>query len=90
MHSELSVQSSHIPRACTTAAVAEALLEDPALFSNRRLQPGSEFGHLDGVQLLLEYIDLCELYPTPWRMVKGHAFKLLGGWGGGGWVGGCV
>ncbi len=57
---------------------AEGLLDDPALFSARRLQPGGEFGYLDGVQLLLEYIDICEMHPTPWRMVKGHAFKLLG------------
>ena len=46
-------------------------------------QPGGEFGHLDGCHLLLEYLDLVDLYPTPWRMVKGHAFQLLGalrGW----------
>lgn len=57
---------------------AESLLEDPALFSPRRLQ--QPLGHLDGVQLLLEYCDICEVYPQPWRMVKGHAFKLLGPW----------
>lgn len=59
---------------------AESLLADPALFSQRRLQPGGEFGHLDGCHLLLEYLDLVDLYPTPWRMVKGHAFQLLGPW----------
>lgn len=37
-----------------------------------------EFGHLDGCHLLLEYCDLLDLHPTPWRMVKGHAFQLLG------------
>ena len=65
---------------------AEALLADPALFSPRRLQAGGEFGHLDGAHLLLEYLDLVELYDTPWRMVKGHAFQLLGT---GGRAGGC-
>lgn len=57
---------------------AEALLEDPALFSTRRLQ--QPFGYLDGCQLLLEYCDICDVYPQPWRMIKGHAFKLLGPW----------
>lgn len=59
---------------------AESLLADPALFSQRRLQPGGAFGHLDGCHLLLEYCDMVELHPTPWRMVKGHAFQLLGPW----------
>ncbi|KAL4427937.1 hypothetical protein ABPG75_002026 [Micractinium tetrahymenae] len=59
---------------------AESLLVDPALFSARRLQPGGEYGHLDGCHLLLEYCDLLDLHPTPWRMVKGHAFQLLGAW----------
>ncbi len=57
---------------------AESLLADPALFSPKRLTSSGTFSHLDGCMLLLEYIDLCEQYPTPWRMVKGHAFKLLG------------
>lgn len=43
-------------------------------------QPGGEFGHLDGCHLLLEYLDLVDLHPAPWRMVKGHAFQLLGPW----------
>ena len=38
---------------------AEPLLADPALFSARRAQ--QPFGHLDGVQLLLEYCDLLDL-----------------------------
>ena len=53
-------------------------MEDPALFSERRLQLGGSFGPLDGCQLLLEYLALAERYPTPIRMVRGHAFKLLG------------
>ena len=57
---------------------AESLLADPALFSPRRAAPGGEFGPLEGCHLMLEYLDLVEVYPTPWRMVKGHAFHLLG------------
>lgn len=57
---------------------AESLLVDPALFSPRRAAPGGAYGHLDGCHLLLEYCDLLDLHPAPWRMVKGHAFQLLG------------
>ena len=56
---------------------AESLLEDPALFSERRLSPDKD-AHLDGCKLLLEYLDLWEQYPCPTRMVRGHVFKLLG------------
>jgi tRNA-dihydrouridine synthase 1 len=59
---------------------AESLLADPALFADRRLTPGGAATFMCGPRLLLEYLDLCEQYPTPWRMVKGHAFKLLGPW----------
>ncbi|PSC69788.1 TRNA-dihydrouridine(16 17) synthase [NAD(P)(+)] [Micractinium conductrix] len=59
---------------------AESLLVDPALFSARRLTPGGAHGPLDGCHLLLEYCDLLDLHPTPWRMVKGHAFQMLGAW----------
>ena len=57
---------------------AESLLEDPALFSPGRLQPGGSKHHLDGCTLLLEYLDIVEQHPCPDRMVRGHAFKLLG------------
>lgn len=53
---------------------AEPLLADPALFSARRAQ--QPFGHLDGVQLLLEYCDLLDLHPQPWRMVRSMACLL--------------
>ena len=56
---------------------AESLLEDPALFSNRRLEPAAD-EHLEGCRLLLEYLELWEKYPCPTRMVRGHVFKLLG------------
>lgn len=59
---------------------AESLLEDPALFSPKRLLPGGEMTSLDGPKLLLEYLELVEEFPVPYRMIKGHAFKLLGPW----------
>jgi tRNA-dihydrouridine synthase 1 len=57
---------------------AESLLEDPALFAGRRLDPGGARSHAEGPQLLLEYLDLCDAHPAPFRMMKGHAFKLIG------------
>lgn len=65
---------------CEGVLSAESLLSDPALFSAKRLQPGGEFGPFEGADLLLEYLELAEKYPVPFRMVKGHAFKLLGPW----------
>lgn len=59
---------------------AESLLEDPAMFSPKRSLPGGEYKPVHGPELLLEYCDLIEKYPTPGRMVKGHAFSLLGPW----------
>eukprot|EP00884_Botryococcus_braunii_P000662 jgi/Botrbrau1/10597/Bobra.0358s0015.2 len=57
---------------------AESLLEDPALFSATRLQSWGERNHLSGCHLLLEYLQLAEEHTTPPRMIRGHAFKLLG------------
>jgi len=59
---------------------AESLLEDPALYSQRRLQPGGAVTFLDGPRMAIEYVDQCRQHTTPWRMVKGHLFKLLGPW----------
>lgn len=59
---------------------AESLLEDPAMFSPKRLVPGGEYKPIYGLELLLEYCDLIEKYPTPGRMVKGHAFSMIGSW----------
>lgn len=30
--------------------------------------------------LVLEYFDLCEKYPVPWRMVRAHVHRMLGDW----------
>ena len=65
---------------CDGVLSALALLEDPALFSSKRLLPEGEYSIVQGPHLLLEYIELCEQYPVPFRMMKGHAFKLLGPW----------
>eukprot|EP01018_Ginkgo_biloba_P022495 Gb_36082 [translate_table: standard] len=35
---------------------------------------------LDQATLLLEYFDLCEKYPVPWRMIRAHVHRMLGGW----------
>ena len=51
----------------------------PPLLSARPALQGGAHGPLDGCHLLLEYCDLLDLHPTPWRMVKGHAFQMLGG-----------
>lgn len=57
---------------------AEALLEDPALFRPSRLDPDGAKSPTEGCELLLEYLDLAETYTTPFRMIRGHAFSLLG------------
>jgi tRNA-dihydrouridine synthase 1 len=59
---------------------AESLLADPALFSAARRAPGGAWAPLDGPRHLLEYLDIAEEHPPPFRMMKGHAFKLLGPW----------
>lgn len=57
---------------------AEGLLEDPALFSVRRLD--TPYTPAEGPRMLLEYCDLVDTYETPGRMIKGHAFSLLNPW----------
>ena len=57
---------------------AESLLEDPALFSPHRLTPSGACSPVEGPARLLEYLKLVDKYDTPMRMVRGHAFKLLG------------
>ncbi|KAJ0726414.1 putative tRNA-dihydrouridine(16/17) synthase (NAD(P)(+)) [Helianthus annuus] len=51
---------------------AESLLENPALFAG--------FGTVDQRDLVVEYLQLCEKYPVPWRMIRSHVHKMLGEW----------
>ena len=57
---------------------AESLLADPALFWRRRAEPGGAWASLHAPGLLLEYLDLAEQHPVPNRMIRAHAFKILG------------
>ncbi|KAF4377581.1 uncharacterized protein LOC115702719 [Cannabis sativa] len=66
---------------------AETLLENPAVFAGYRTAEwvaGSEEsfvdGKLDQADLLVEYLQLCEQYPVPWRMIRAHVHKMLGEW----------
>ena len=79
-----NIRTMHDVDPCMTATgtdgvlSAESLLQDPALFAPRRLLPGGEWTFTQGPELLLEYLDLVDEYPVPYRMVKGHAFKMVG------------
>ena len=57
---------------------AESLLADPALFWRQRAEPGGAWAPLHAPGLLLEYLDLAEQHPVPNRMIRAHAFKILG------------
>jgi len=67
---------------------AETLPENPALFAGFRTEEwvsGCEEGtfvdgKLDQADLLIEYLNLCEKYPVPWRIICSHVHKLLGDW----------
>ncbi|KAK9856452.1 hypothetical protein WJX84_005405 [Apatococcus fuscideae] len=59
---------------------AEALLEDPALFAPSRLTPEGARRPTEGCELLLEYLELTATHSTPFRMIRGHAFSMLGDW----------
>lgn len=67
---------------------AETLLENPALFAGFRTEEwvsGCDEGtfvdgKLDQADLLVEYLNLCEKYPVPWRIIRSHVHKLLGDW----------
>jgi tRNA-dihydrouridine synthase 1 len=54
---------------------AESLLDDPALFWSERLN-GKPFVDRQRMQLALEYLDSCESYPVPMRMVRVRAIPL--------------
>jgi tRNA-dihydrouridine synthase 1 len=66
---------------------AEPLLSNPALFSDPPYYPPPTDGFapipLDGtaaVDLLIEYIEICQDYPAPFSSVRGHIWKLVGHW----------
>jgi tRNA-dihydrouridine synthase 1 len=63
---------------------AEPLLWNPALFDGaapRGADAAAAARPLAWPALLgVEYCELAERYPTPFRMVRGHVHKLLGGW----------
>jgi tRNA-dihydrouridine synthase 1 len=66
---------------------AEPLLSNPALFSDPPYYPPPTDGFapipLDGtagVDLLIEYIEICRDYPAPFSSVRGHIWKLVGHW----------
>ncbi len=57
---------------------AESLLADPALFWPARAEPGRAWAPADAPGLLLEYLDLVDAHPVPSRMIRAHAFRMLG------------
>ncbi|CAN4092823.1 unnamed protein product [Withania somnifera] len=66
---------------------AESLLENPALFAGYRTAEWGlstagikEDGKLDQAELLVDYLNFCERYPVPWRMIRSHVHKMLGEW----------
>jgi tRNA-dihydrouridine synthase 1 len=71
--------------ACMAATGADGvlsaipLLENPALFSATR-PPAADADPAAGALLALEYAELVALHPTPPRMVRGHAHRLMGPW----------
>ena len=62
---------------CDGVLSAIPLLEDPALFSESRGEVGCR---VRPVRLLKEYAVLAAEHATPPRMVRGHAFRMLGDW----------
>lgn len=59
---------------------AEPLLENPTLFSEDRNETGEPQRPEECAEMLLEYLDFVEKYPTPIRMVRGHVHKMLKSW----------
>ena len=62
---------------CDGVLSAIPLLEDPALFSENRGQIGCR---VRPIRLLKEYAAIVAEHATPPRMVRGHAFRMLGDW----------
>jgi tRNA-dihydrouridine synthase 1 len=67
---------------CDGVLSAEPLLLNPALFSREKLMDSDGVPILpeQPAEMLLEYLDLCEKYPTPQRMIRAHVHKLMGSW----------
>jgi tRNA-dihydrouridine synthase 1 len=66
---------------------AEPLLSNPALFSDPPAFPPPSDGHapipldgVGGVDLMIEYFDICRAYSTPFSYIRGHVWKLVGHW----------
>jgi len=55
---------------CTHENIHAGLRRNPALF-----HAGSQ---MDAFQLAREYLELCDVHPTPDCFIKNHLFKLLG------------
>ena len=65
---------------CDGVLSAGPLLKNPTLFSDERPETGEPPCPEDPCNILLEYLDLCETYDTPQRMIRGHVHKLLRSW----------
>lgn len=69
---------------------AESLLENPALFAGYRMKPLDSSAaepddhdkkySLNEPTLVLEYLDFCDKYPVPARMIRAHVHRMLGPW----------
>jgi len=59
------------------SSLAEEVLEK---YERVKLTEHELKNQLNQASLLLEYFDLCEKYPVPWRMVRGHVHRMLGDW----------
>lgn len=65
---------------CDGVLSADPLLTNPTLFSETEAPRGVHARPEAPCDLLLEYLDLCEVHYTPQRMVRAHVHKLLGPW----------
>ena len=66
---------------------AEPLLSNPALFSDPPFYAPPSDGYAPipmdgtaGVDLLIEYLEICKTYKTPFSYIRGHIWKLVGHW----------
>ena len=66
---------------------AEPLLSNPALFSDPPYYESPSDGYAPvpmdgtaGVDLLIEYLEICKTYTTNFGYIRGHIWKLVGHW----------